>query len=78
MKTTLRKNSILTFIIVSCIIALAFGIRYLHLVGDPPVADISRSGVFYMDEGTPLIQVRRHAESAAVEAGFHRHHSFCR
>ncbi|MBN2008329.1 glycosyltransferase family 39 protein [candidate division KSB1 bacterium] len=52
MKTTLRKNSILTFIIVSCIIALAFGIRYLHLVGDPPVADISRSGVFYMDEGT--------------------------
>lgn len=30
----------------------SFLVRYINLRGDPPAGDISRSGVFYVDEGT--------------------------
>ena len=46
----MRKNR--TYIYLLIMIAVAAGLRFLYLLGDAPVADISRSGVFYVDEGT--------------------------
>ncbi len=45
-------SRLLTFSLLVIILFTATAIRYLHLDADPPVGDISRSGVFYMDEGT--------------------------
>lgn len=40
------------YILVIFIILLSTIVRIYHIEGDAPVADISRSGVFYVDEGT--------------------------
>ena len=46
------RSSKWIYFIVLLILAVAAGIRIIYLHGDAPVADISRSGVFYVDEGT--------------------------
>ena len=40
------------YFFVLIILAVIVGVRLIYLHGDAPVADISRSGVFYVDEGT--------------------------
>ena len=41
-----------TQIFIFFIIIFAFIVRFINLTGDAPAGDISRSGVFYVDEGT--------------------------
>ncbi len=40
------------YLIIVIILLLSAGVRFIHLCGDAPVGDISRSGEFYVDEGT--------------------------
>ena len=39
-------------ILIVLVLAVGFLVRYINLTGDAPAGDISRSGVFYVDEGT--------------------------
>ena len=48
----MRKCPNWIYVIIFLVLIAAAGVRYIHLNGDAPVADISRSGVFYVDEGT--------------------------
>lgn len=47
-----KNSSSRNFLFIFIIIVIAVSVRHVYLNGDAPVSDISRSGVFYVDEGT--------------------------